>query len=293
MKLNSNKWKTWLLFAGLFIFIVGTAAEAEATEFRWTDGNGLRVIADQPAQKSRFKRTKRAKRGTKKKATRKVSKKRTTKPVVAVPESQGAFVIESDIAPVALDLAETEAGTCEACNNNTFNPLASLDQIPLPEANPRRSEMKAEMDAQAARGKSLVQRLTAASLKAAGKCRKSARFKGGRWMCGDSVSKGLCATGVREAMEEAGIPWGRGHGSAQGARLARHHMFERFTGPMEKAPVGSVLTCGGGKHGYGHVEIVVHDKKRGRLYCSDFCTSRPVCNARRYHSRVAYKLKGV
>lgn len=195
--------------------------------------------------------------------------------------------------PVINEDAATEAtaaaGACVDCDTTAAKPAGQLEKL-----NVAQNGVPAETD-NASGGNSnasTIKKLMSASYEAAKKCRRVAKFKGGKKIiCDVRRSKGLCATGVREAMQAAGISWGRGNGNQQGARLARHPKFEKFNGPMHKAPAGSVLTCGGGGHGYGHVEIVVV-RNGQRMYCSDFCAQRPVCNASRYNNRVAYKFKG-
>lgn len=109
-----------------------------------------------------------------------------------------------------------------------------------------------------------------------------------------NASKGKCSAAVREACERAGID---GKFLAENAyNLQKKGLLEKagFVNMIWKydektAPLGAILTyVGGVGHRYGHIEVRVNPN----LYCSDYCTDKPVTG----HSpatQKGYKLVGV
>lgn len=103
-------------------------------------------------------------------------------------------------------------------------------------------------------------------------------------------SKGLCARGTREAFSEIGIFLTPGHAYQQ-RRALRRAGFNTVKYDPYRADNGTVLVCDGGRSGFGHMEIVVISMGQ-RSFCSDFCSSRPTCNSRRYRNASAFALPG-
>lgn len=108
------------------------------------------------------------------------------------------------------------------------------------------------------------------------------------------VSKGKCSAAIREACERSGID---GQYLAENAyNLQKKGLLEKagFVNMIWKydestAPLGAILTyVGGVGHRYGHIEIRVNP----HLFCSDYCSDRPVTG----HSAATkkhFKLVGV
>lgn len=174
-------------------------------------------------------------------------------------------------------------------------PPVSVTKPPAARSRPAapREETPPRTEANPQASNDLVQRLMKASYTAASKCRRIANFLGGNEVrCGASRSKGLCATGVREAMTDAGIHWPRGDAATHINRLKRDRQFRQIAYNPKTAPAGTVLVCKTTRHSYGHVEIVHVESGGRRKFCSDFCTYNPTCSRKSYHSMHAFQLIG-
>jgi len=135
-----------------------------------------------------------------------------------------------------------------------------------------------------------VKRLSIASDRAAGKCRKYADFIcQRRGLCGTSCnpgrSKGMCKAGVREILQEAyGFHLPGGSATASNAALKRSPKFTEIKGTdCAKAPVGAICIYDAAHHHFGHIEV----KSGANKYCSDYCAARPV-SKRSYKVRAIY-----
>lgn len=134
--------------------------------------------------------------------------------------------------------------------------------------------------------KDFLARLNGHAKDNATKCRYAAQFMGGRWTCGNS-SKGMCAQGTRETLNQMKIPMPRGNAVDQQAFLNNPKYFEKLAEqkisrgqPVRGTSRINQNLCNSGdpgivclytttRHNYGHIEV----KSAPGRFCSDFCST--------------------
>lgn len=135
-----------------------------------------------------------------------------------------------------------------------------------------------------------MKRLNAVATANATKCRASAKsLHGGRVMCGN-VSKGMCATGVRETLNTMGLPMGRGNAIDQRGWLRKNTQVVAEGSNLnanlcQKATPGVVCVYSTTRHSYGHIEIKTGENR----FCSDYCSTHSAV----LNPRGKFKLVGV